>query len=762
MRVRELRTLRAAVCLCIAAAAFGVAPARAAIVVDGRFDEAEWSAASRYDDFAVTQPYTLAAPQHPTVVRMVATPEGLAFAFECTQPPATRRQRSLTPRDADNPGDRVNVYLDLDADAKVAYNFTISLSGALQDGTLTNENLYSTDWDGDWQAAVVEHDDRWEAEVLIPWTIASMTEREGDTRTIAVLFDRVIAATAERSASPGATFSRPRYVSEFRKVEVAQYRASLLHFFPYGTAISDQVAEDVQFKFGADVFWKPSSTFQLTAAVNPDFGQVEADELVVNFEAIETFFSDRRPFFTENQAVFDLRTPDEGYLIYTRRIGGPRDDEPGRAAEIDAAVKLNGSARGFDYGMLTAFERDWQDDVGSMFYAQRLVHPGPALTLGYLGTYVDRPFLARTAAVNAVDLTWRPNAQWIVTSQVLASAIDDGHSGDARDAAAGDADGAGAWLRAFYVPNESWQHELETTHFDDALDFNDMGFQRRNSFNEIEYTITRRFRDFAADDPRGSTFWAYEHQQRWNDHGDRLPRVYYLTREAQQKSGATVVTDAWVQTRGVDDLISRGNGNVVLDQRYFFLHDYATPRLGDFRGSGGIWLLQEGNDDFAFQLKSALTYYARDNLSITGSLKPRWSRDWLVWQEDDQFASFERMQVTAGLDLDYFPALAHELRLKLQWVAIDAHDATAYRIGRGGALRESGEVVDDFTINNLGLQVRYRWTFAPQSDLYVVYSRGGYAQDDERARDSTFDLLEDALELRDADQFLVKVRYRFD
>ena len=67
--------------------------------------------------------------------------------------------------------------------------------------------------------------------------------------------------------------------------------------------------------------------------------------------------------------------------------------------------------------------------------------------------------------------------------------------------------------------------------------------------------------------------------------------------------------------------------------------------------------------------------------------------------------------------------------------------------------------MDDFAINNFGVQLRYRWTFAPQSDLYVVYSRGGFSErsGDPRGID---DLFADAFSLRDADQFLVKVRYR--
>lgn len=45
--------------------------------------------------------------------------------------------------------------------------------------------------------------------------------------------------------------------------------------------------------------------------------------------------------------------------------------------------------------------------------------------------------------------------------------------------------------------------------------------------------------------------------------------------------------------------------------------------------------------------------------------------------------------------------------------------------------------------------MRYRWTFAPQSDLYVVYSRGGFEElTGDHLTGSTEDLLQDAFTLR--------------
>ena len=63
---------------------------------------------------------------------------------------------------------------------------------------------------------------------------------------------------------------------------------------------------DLLSKAGAEVFWKIDSSKQVNLTLNPDFGQVESDEVVVNFSAFETFYSDRRPFFAENNNLFDV------------------------------------------------------------------------------------------------------------------------------------------------------------------------------------------------------------------------------------------------------------------------------------------------------------------------------------------------------------------------------------------------------------------------------------------------------------------------
>lgn len=68
--------------------------------------------------------------------------------------------------------------------------------------------------------------------------------------------------------------------------------------------------------FDAKVGIGPSLT--LDATINPDFGQVEADPAEVNLSNFETFFSERRPFFTTGSQLF---AGGANNYFYSRRIG---------------------------------------------------------------------------------------------------------------------------------------------------------------------------------------------------------------------------------------------------------------------------------------------------------------------------------------------------------------------------------------------------------------------------------------------------------
>ena len=121
-------------------------------------------------------------------------------------------------------------------------------------------------------------------------------------------------------------------------------------------------------------------------AVNPDFGQVEADPSVVNLTAFESFFDEKRPFFVEGSGLFNRWVP-LGQLFYSRRIGrrpqgfaSPPDGgsvEIPDASTIISAAKVTGkTAGGLGLGIMSALTADenasLRDSTGTVMGSERV------------------------------------------------------------------------------------------------------------------------------------------------------------------------------------------------------------------------------------------------------------------------------------------------------------------------------------------------------------------------------------------------------
>jgi hypothetical protein len=79
------------------------------------------------------------------------------------------------------------------------------------------------------------------------------------------------------------------------------YNVAKYGYKPRGDGSARNVA---QTQFGADLKVGLTSNVTLDGAINPDFGQVEADPGVLNLSAFEQFFAERRPFFLEGSGIF--------------------------------------------------------------------------------------------------------------------------------------------------------------------------------------------------------------------------------------------------------------------------------------------------------------------------------------------------------------------------------------------------------------------------------------------------------------------------
>ncbi|HEY7641561.1 MAG TPA: DUF5916 domain-containing protein [Steroidobacteraceae bacterium] len=725
-------------------------PARA-VEIDGRIDPQEWEGARHVTEFRQVRPLNGKPGSLKTDVWILATPQGLAVAFRNEQPPSVPRTQQRVQRDFDEQVDRVNVMVDFDGDHRTGYCFTVSSTNGIFDAIVTNEIEFNKDWDGNWRHEVGGDETAWTAEVLIPWHIAPMRQAPGDTRTIGIYVDRIIGVTGERSAWPFASFDRPRFLSDFAPIEVTQYRQSLLALTPYVSSLQDMVGNDNSQDGGIDIFWKPNGQTQLLATVNPDFGQVESDDLVVNFDATETFISDKRPFFTENQGIFEFTTPsDYSQLLYTRRIGGPADDGNG-AGDITAALKLNGSLGATKYGLFAA---DEGEAVGRTFSAVRLVRDFSNQNLGLLVTNVERPFLDRTATVLGIDHNWRPTERWNVRTRLIESDIR--QSGEStRD--------VGATVWADYEMDHGWRQQYMAMHFGNDLEINDAGYLSRNSTNYAHYQVNRRFTDLPAESRYASKDWRWRISSDHNNHGELLNHQFRISRESRLRNGSYEYGQININSAGFEDLLTRGNGSVWLPPNSNAYFEYQRPRQGHFGYNvemeafgGGL----AGNDKIGYRIELEPRYFVNDALEIYLDVQAKRIADWLVWQQDTLFGSYDGRQADFGAGFNWIMTGRHELRMKLQAIGLDSKLRQAYRVDLAGRAIPTDEPVDDFSVRTLALQIRYRYEIAPLSYLYVVYGRGGFDQTTTAPGEDH--LLRDAFSLRDDDQLLVKVSYRFE
>lgn len=731
-----------------------------AVEVDGRIDEAEWAGARHVTDFRLTQPLSRAPAPYPTEAWIKATPEGLAVAWRNLQPAGVERRRQRTQRDEGGPVDRVNLYVDFDGDARTGYNFMVTLSDSIEDGTITSENQFNNDWDGPWRHAVTEDEAGWSAEVLVPWHIAPMRQAEGDVRRISIQLDRVIGATGERMSWPAVSYTEPRYLSAFEKIDVPKFSQSLLAVTPYVAGVYDAVGRDSSFDGGADLFWKPNGQFQLSATVNPDFGQVESDEIVVNFGAVETFFSDKRPFFTENQSFFDVPFGGLGNanrLIYTRRVGGPEDDGDG-SGDVSAALKLNGSLGGFNYGLFLA---DEGGDDGRGFYAARLTRDFAGQGIGALLTRVERPFLDRVANVAALDHRWTPNANWTVRSAVVGSEVEQ-RGRTVRD--------SGGQVRVDHVIGNGWRQQLFALHLGDRLQLNDFGYLDRNNFNYARYELARRITAL----PEGSPYASHEVRgavsRRVNDHGVHIADAWAFNRSTERRDGGNQFVEIAGWTAGHDDLVTRGHGVVRVPEKLFLFGERYLPRRGRWEFYGNARYGAEGLggwDEGALSVVVEPTFHLSDSASLGFGLELRHNPDWLLWREDGtgtpRLGTFRSNLALLNVGATWLIDSRQELRVRLEALGLDAHARQSYALAADGTPVEVGRRHADFALHNLGFQVRYRYELAPLSHLYIAYVRGGGMMDE--AVDADFRYHQrflDAFELRDSEQLLVKLSYRFE
>ena len=357
------------------APAVTVVRARGEVRVDGRLDEAAWTAATPVTTFTQRDPNAGEPATERTEVRLVYDDDAVYVGARLHDSSGRVRTR-LGRRDNDLDGsDWFIVTFDSYHDHLTGFSFGVNPSGVRRDGKVSGgDDDDDSSWDPIWEAAATHDAGGWTAEMRIP--LSQLRFRRTDEQTWGIQLVREIARNNEESwfaftpKSERAGVARYGHLTGMSglvprgRLELLPYVVTRARFDtppqdddvtfdnPYRDG-SEQTAD-----IGLDLKYRVASNITLDATVNPDFGQVEVDPAVVNLTAFETRFEERRPFFIEGAEIFSFGGAE---LFYSRRIGAPPpgrvpsssvyDDMPENST-ILAAAKLSGKAGGWSLAVL--------------------------------------------------------------------------------------------------------------------------------------------------------------------------------------------------------------------------------------------------------------------------------------------------------------------------------------------------------------------------------------------------------------------------
>ena len=742
----------------------------AEIIIDGKLDEVEWNQAKQITTFYEVFPYTLDAVEDiKTVILIQESEEGIFIGFKNYQSNESMRSQSHQRDNERSIADKNGVTIDFDADKLSGYQFFVSSSGSIGDATYRNENERCYDWDADWLSAATTEEGVWYSEMFIPWKVAPMKAQSGDKRKVRMAFYRMLAGPQRVIATIKGSSYENLYLSVFNDYEFTNYQSSSIDFFPYLTINENRIEAEVDNKVGAEVFWKIDSSKQLNAAFNPDFGQVESDDVVVNFSATETFYSDKRPFFSENHSLFNVTAWRFLYVINTRRIGGEPDYDCSKfdeiqedncinnkvgANDIDYAVRYSQQGESLDFGFLGASEADENFSRGKDFYSVRLRTKVDDLTIGYLGTHVHRPVIDRTAQVNSMDFDYRPSSVLRLNGLLVHSKVEDKN-------------GYGFDFGLGYDPDKTRRFGFGLYYFDENLDVNDMGYLARNDWLMFGGRYQIRQTDFSADSLLRSRQYEFGWSLKSDSSFNKEPSAIRFSIDNSFKNSSEFKFGTFYRLKGRDNRITRNSSLapfINMPKGYGFEMDFNGPRENFLRYS--VDAKRQKGDSYSGELGWTSSYRGSVSISpietLTAKLSYRHTKEtnWLNWVNDNLLATYDRKRRRTTASVQWVEGTKHELRVKAQMLAFTARNPKAYLGDTYGNLNPYQFSLPPITVSQLAFQVRYRYEIKPLAYLYVVYTKGGrVSMNDEE--DSLHELYKRPWNDPQSDNFTIKVRYRF-
>ena len=320
--------------------------------LDGTLSDPLWESAKPVTEFHQREPNEGDPATERTEVRILYTRHAVYFGIYCydskpSQIVATELRRDVS----QNLDDHFEILIDSSHDRRGGYVFQINPLGTQIDGLIVEEqgnnsgSDFDPGWDGVWisEARITSHG--WTATVEIPFTTLNFTKSMNVVW--GVNFKRFIRRKNEEDlwTAYRRTFGIAKVSRAGELTGITDIGAGRLFIVkPYGLIQYDKKSgENAKFPLtaGVDVKYGLRSNLVLNLTGNTDFADTDVDQQQFNLTPFKIFIPEKRQFFLENAGIFNFNLGDQDQLFFSRQIG--IDPLTGQQVPLNGGARLTGT-----------------------------------------------------------------------------------------------------------------------------------------------------------------------------------------------------------------------------------------------------------------------------------------------------------------------------------------------------------------------------------------------------------------------------------
>lgn len=328
------------------------------IQIDGFLQEKSWFKGEPARDFWEHFP-TDTAQNVKTELYMAFDDQFLYIGGKCFAPNPNYITPSLRRDYRAGGSDNITLLFDTFNDGTNAFVFGINPFGVLREALIANGGQdsrrdWTSSWDNKWTGEAKIQGDHWSFEIAIPFSSLRFQEGGREWRFNSYRFDTQTNTQTTWIRIPrNQSIISMGYMGKMLWDEPLKKSGSNISVIPFVTAGSSKNFEEEgkpvssDFDFGGDAKIAITPGLNLDLTVNPDFSQVEVDQQVLNLERFEVFFPERRQFFLENADLFGGFGDATVNPFFSRRIGSARVlDEEGEESTIANPIRYGARLNG--------------------------------------------------------------------------------------------------------------------------------------------------------------------------------------------------------------------------------------------------------------------------------------------------------------------------------------------------------------------------------------------------------------------------------